>query len=323
MTMPKPGVYPGMPMADYLALPAFSASVASDLVDFCPRAAFHSSYLNNSPRDADDTAASDAGSIAHGILLEGSTSNVEIIDPQDYPAKGTGSIPEGWTNKGIQDARDAARAAGKIPVLAPAMLKIESMVDAAAAYIAGLQQTEPAIWSAFQPDGGDSELSMLWQDGPTLCRMRPDRINRERTLIIDPKFTGTSAEPDRFGRTQMINMGYYVRAAFYRRGCKAMFGTEPDYVFLVVENKPPYLCSLVGVDPHGLELGAEKCAYALKQWARCVERDHWPAYPSRVCYPEIPPWEEARWLERQGIETDAQGIPYDVSKLFQRKDIAA
>jgi len=313
----KPGVFPGLPIADYLRLAAFSASVASDLVDFCPRAAFHSSYLNNSPREADDTAASDAGTIAHAILLEGSTDGVAVIDPNDHPAEKTGAIPAGWTNKSIRAARDAARAAGKIPVLADAMGRIEAMVDSGHAFIESLRDTEPAVWQMFQPGDGESELTCVWDDDGTLCRMRPDRINPERTVIVDLKFTALSAEPDAFSRGPMAR--HRISAAFYRRGCQQLFGTSPDYLFLVIENSAPFLCSLVGVDPTGFQIGGEKVAYALNEWRRCLASGEWPGYPTRVCYPETPIWEQNRWQEKLGVECDAQGIPYSIDKLFERK----
>lgn len=316
----KPGVYPGLPMQAYLDLPAVSSSIIRDLIERCPRAAWHASWLNPH-RERESTDAQDAGTIAHGILLEGSTAGVEVIDPADHPAEKTGAIPDGWTNKSIRTARDNARAAGKIPVLKDDMIRIRAMVDSARAFIDSLRDTEPAVWAAFQPDGGESETTIVWQDGRTLCRIRPDRLSADRRLMIDAKFTATSAEPSSWGRTQMTRMGYYQSAAFYRRGVAAAFDVEEAaYHFLVVETEPPHLCSLVGVDPEAFALGAEKVAAGLSLWQQCVREDHWPAYPNRAVYPELPAYESARWQERQGC--DEHGIPFDLDKLFPRKEVA-
>lgn len=314
-----PGVYPDIPMEEYLALSAASASLIKIINEQCPRAAWHVSHLNpNRMRETSDTM--DAGTIAHSILLEGSAGKVEIIDPNDYPAKTSGNIPVGWGNNAIRAARDDARAAGKIPVLVDDIATINDMVDSAHEYIESVRETEPAIWAAFQPDGGDSELTCLWDDHGTLCRMRPDRISKDRRLIVDPKFTKRAAEPDSWGRTQLTPMGYRISAAMYRRGCGVLFDTSPDYVFLVVEQEPPHLCSLVGVDPPGFALGGEQVEAGLREWARCVASGKFPAYPTRVCYPELMPWEQARWQEKQGIGPD--GIPYDISKLFEKRETA-
>ena len=75
------------------------------------------------------------------------------------------------------------------------------------------------------------------------CRIRPDRISTDRKLIVDLKTTTTSTEPNRWARTQLTGMGYYLSAAFYRLA----FDVPPDYVFLVVPSKPPYLPSLVAL----------------------------------------------------------------------------
>lgn len=313
----RPGIYQALPMADYLRLQAFSASLVNAIINECPRAAWFDSWLNPNPPPADDSDASDTGSVAHAILLEGSSECVCVIDPMDHPAKTTGAIPNGWTNGSIRAARDAARAAGKIPMLPCDMAPVAAMVDSALVFIESLRDTEPAIWAAFQPDGGQSELTCLWDDGGTLCRMRPDRISNDRRIIVDAKFTKRSAEPDSWGRTQIGPMGYRISASFYRRGAHALFHIDTQYVFLVVEQEPPHLCSLVGVDPTGYAMADEQVAYALKEWRRCVSANHWPAYANRVCYPEVSPWEQARWLEKQGIGAD--GIPYDISKLFEKR----
>ena len=283
-------------MAEYLALPAVSASLISCIVEECPRAAWFRSWLNPG-RPADDSAASDVGSIAHGILLEGTEAGVAVIDPADHPAEKTGNIPDGWTNKSIRQARDDARASGLISILAPQMAEIRAMVDAARAYVSSIQKTEPAVYAAFY---GNAELTLTWNDGGTACKMRPDLIAFDRGLIINYKTTATSVDPERWGRGPFLD--YLIGAAWYARGARALFNVEASYVFLVQSTAPPYLCSLVGVDPHAMAIGASKCEVGLRRWQRCVERNEWPGYPARVAYPELPPWVEAAWEARQMTE---------------------
>lgn len=279
-------------MADYLALPAVSASIVKAVINECPRAAWHASWLGPE-QEADDTDASDAGTIAHSILLEGNAGKVCVIDPLDHPAEKTGNIPDGWTNKSIRTARDVARAEGLIPVLIKDMAQIEAMVDSADEFIASLKDTEPAIWAMFLPGGGDSELTVTWADTNTgvPCRMRADRISTDRKTIVDVKTTQKSANPDQWEVD-------HVGAAFYRRGCRAAFGADVEYFFLVIEQHPPYLCSIVGTDPHAFALGDDKVSAGLGIWNSCEKRGEWPAYPNRVCYQEIKPWVDAQWEEK-------------------------
>jgi hypothetical protein len=296
----------GMAMADYLRLPAVSAGILIELLDRCPAAAKFASWLNPNPPLPDDSDGSDKGQVAHEILLEGAETCVCIIDPIDHPAEKTGNIPDGWTNKSIRAARDVARAAGLIPILLKDMASIRAMVDAAKDYIACLKETEPAVWAAFQRDGGDSELTCVWNDDGTNCRIRPDRISADRKLVVHVKTSKGSVEPDAWGRTHLYNESQYVRAAFYRRGCKAVFNTDADQVFLCIEQEPPHLCSLVGIPPPAIELADAKVETALRKWHTCVQASRWVGYPTRVAYPDLPAYVQAAWEQKEAIDYGSQ-----------------
>jgi hypothetical protein len=313
-----------MPMADYLSLPALSQEPVRLINDQCAAAAHFASHLNpNKP--ADDTDGTDAGTTAHAILLEGSEACLAIIDPVDHPNATKGkfdaepALPKGWTNKSMREARDAARAAGKIPMLPGKLDSIRAQVAVAREFIESCRVSEPAIWRAFQPDGGRSEVTMVWrEDGGTLCRARPDRIANDNGVIVDYKGSAGSVEPDRWGRVVLPD--YSVGAAWYQRGVQMLTGVKPSYIYLAQECEPPYLCALIGCDPARLELAHQRVEAGLRKWQTCERLGRWPGYEPRVYYPEMAPWEMARWLERQGIACDAQGIPYDVAKLFERTD---
>lgn len=313
--MIAPGHHLHVPMSEYLATPALSASVLKALLDECPLAAWYRSWLN--PHRAPTTSdRMDLGTLVHSMLLEGNVGKAEVIDPAKYPGK-QGGIPKGWTNDAIKAARDEARAAGRIPVLPDDMTQAVTCVARARAFIDSLKDTEPAVWAAMQPNRGDSEVTIVWDDDGTPCRIRPDRIAEDRRLIVDVKSTATSANPAQWIR-QLLSQGGDISAAFYRRGCKATFDTEPDYFFLVVEVTPPYLVSLIGVDPHAMELGREKVMTAIDMWQQCAARDHWPAYPNRACFPEVPGWEDSRWALQQG---DIGMTFYENNSTFTREEL--
>lgn len=309
-------VYAKLPMEKYLEMESVSASVLKSMIDECPAQAWFDSYLNPN-RERTSSAAMNIGTIAHSILLEGSAGNVEVIDPEHYPADKTGNIPDGWTNKAIRTARDNAVLAGKIPMLKDQFAVTHAMVQSAQRFIESLKTSEPAIWRMFQKGEGESELTITWKDSlGTPCRIRPDRINKERNMIVDAKFTATSPNPERWGRTQLISQGGYMSAAFYRMGCQAEFRIDPEYVFLVVGAEAPYLCSLVGVDPHGFDLGGQKIMAALDMWQHCKNISYWPAYPPRVCYPEIPAYVDAQWEAQQQNGIDFYDVLYaDMKKV--------
>lgn len=253
----------------------------------------------------------DIGSAAHSVLLENSWACVVEIDPANYPAKTKPfNIPHGFTNDAIREARDNARAAGKYPVLLGGIGPIRDMVTVAREFIGALQHTEPAVWRAFQPDGGESEVTMVWEeyDGP-LCKLRTDRTSLDFSVVVDYKTSGMSVEPDRFARTQLHGgMGYAFGSAWYRRGIKALTGVDPAYLWLAQETEAPHLCSLSALDPSGEALAEEKVESGLRKWRECLRTGQWDGYPNRVCHAETPPWERMRWDERVVLTKD--GIDY-------------
>lgn len=303
-----PGEYKVLTMEEYIAAPALNAGVLNTFVTRCPLAAWSESWLNPN-RERDDTAASDIGTLAHQMVLEGSSSKMVEVNPRDFPARTTGGIPDGWTNNDIRAERDRIRALGKIPVLSPQYVEIQGMVDSVSRFIASLAVDEPSIYAMFQPGAGESELTVIANDEGVLCKIRPDWIALNRRIIADLKFTGVTAEPNAFGR-QMNSMGYAMSAAFYRRIIRKAYDVDCEYVFIVCETKKPYLCSLVGVDPAWGAWGAVRVARAMRQWKWCADRQRFPGYPSRVVYPELPPWlqrDEEEAMSNEGIDYGSQG----------------
>jgi hypothetical protein len=226
---------------------------------------------------------------------------VVVIDPKDHPAETKPfALPKGWTNNSIRAARDEARAAGKIPVLPGDVAAIDRLVNAAYRFIDALKAEEPNVWQAFQPDGGHSEVTFIWEEGRTLCKARADRVAHDHSIIIDYKSTALSVQPDTWSRTMLD----YFGAAWYRRGVMAVTGVSPDYLFLAGEREPPHLHALIGVNPYDLALGTEKVDVAVRDWRRCEEAQDWPGYPARALYADVPAWHRAQWAERNGGDTE-------------------
>jgi len=292
----KPGIYPEISMREYHALPAVNAGLLKTLLERCPKAAWFESWLNPGRPASTSDDAQRIGTVAHSIFLEGDASVMRVIDPKDHPNKTKPfAVPAGWTNTAMQEARAAAIADGKTPMLPEEAGKVTEMLSALREYLDSLRKRQPAVWELFQPDGGDSEVTMLWEDeGGTLCRFRPDRISKDRKLIGDYKTVSVSAQPDAWARMHLFKLGYPTSAGFYRRGAKRLFNVTPDYVYLVQEQEEPFLCSLVGLNPQVYEFGDRRAARGLDRWIGCAKAGHWPGYPADVAYPEIPVWEVAR-----------------------------
>lgn len=267
----KPGIYE-MAKDDYHALKdMLSASVAKLLLEKSPA---HARYARDNP--SANTKQSDRGTVAHALLFEG----VDCAMWLDYPD---------WRTKASQEAREAAREAGKIPVLTKDQTAICEMTQAAL-----------NAWNAcpdlegYRPANGEAERVLIWGDKGVLCRARPDWISHDRRVIIDGKFTEMCAAPEQ-APANLVNRAFDQRAAFYVRGAQELARTETKYLYLFQETEPPYCTSIVGVAPAMLELGMRKVDHALTVWENCVTNNDWPGYDSRIAWADPPDWAIARW----------------------------
>jgi PDDEXK-like domain of unknown function (DUF3799) len=315
----KPGIY-DIPEAEYHAdpcpVPSLSSSLCKTLLYRSPMHAWMEHPRLNPNFVPTERAEFDLGTAAHAMFLEGKNT-IEVIDPKNYPGK-KGGIPDGWTNDAIREARDKARAAGKIPMLPHQYANVVEMVGAAKIAWAANEDL-----SGIPFLDGKVEQSLIWREGPTWLRARPDWLSNDRKLIVDYKTTGASASPEDWVRT-MLGCGYDIQAPFYLRGNRATGGADgAKFVFLVQECEPPYACSWIGMPPAFIALGEAKVERAVNTWRACVAADGWPGYPSRICWVEPPSWAETKWAERTEHGEDEDGIPYDIDKLFgKRKETA-
>lgn len=301
MNAPAPltrGVYAGLPMERYVAdpciVPSLSGSIVDELLNRSPRHAWFSHPRLNPKHRPWHREDFDVGTCAHSLLLEGNEDQLAVIDPQDYPSDKTGNVPGGWTNKAIKFARDNARAAGKTPILLESANAVREMVGIAREFIAGSE-----IAGIFED--GASEQTMIWDEGPSWFRCRPDFLSNDG-ILLHYKTTARAAEPNSFGRMMMVQMGYDTAAMFYERGYDALHEdrrTGTRSVFLVQETEAPYCCSLLGLDPEMMDLASRKVERAIQLWAHCMKTGKWPAYPARICYISPKPWQVSDFEERE------------------------
>jgi hypothetical protein len=291
-------------LADPVVEPSLSASIAKTLLGYSPHHAWwehprlHAGYV------PEESETLDLGTACHSFILEGDSAFI-IIDAKDF------------RTNAAKDARDAARAAGKTPLLAHRWQSVQDMAHAVELQLAGFEDLPIPFTN------GKPEQTLIWREGDLWFRARLDWLSTDRRTIDDLKSTAMSANPDVWGRS-IWSAGHDVADAFYRRGVKALFGIEARKRFIVVENTPPFELSVLSLDPEGQALADRKVARAVGLWKACVETDRWPGYPRRTCFVEVPPWEEARLMERelreQGIQDDGRPIDEQLAggKVFDR-----
>jgi PDDEXK-like uncharacterized protein DUF3799 len=253
--------------------PSLSSSIAKILVMQSPLHAWHAHPRLNPKFVPVQNEDFDRGSAAHALLLEGEDRMVECAFND-------------WRTNAAKDARDEARAAGKLPLLTKHVGAVRRMVEVAKTAL--LESELHATLEDFH-----AERSVIWREDGTEVwkRARFDLQHVDRPLILDYK-TVESADPWAFQRA-IVSLGYDVQAAHY---CDAYVAMHPsaadrvDFVFLVQEREAPFACSLVGLEPAFLELGKSKVAHATAIWADCLKDRHWPSYSHKIAWSQPPAW---------------------------------
>lgn len=256
--------YHVMPMEKYLAdpcvVPSLNNSTAVVILRESARKAWFGHPRLNAAFTQREDSKFDIGKASHAMLLEG-RNVIEVCEFDD------------WRTKEARARRDAARAAGKTPLLTKHRDDVVAMVSTAEAFIAHSEIAE--YWP-----GADSELVGICEEDGTWLRCRFDRITKNRRFIFDYKST-EDVSPERFSM-QLIRMGYHIQEAFYRRIAQTLGAPAPRFVFVAQSCEPPYECSLHGCDPSLQEIAEAQVAKAINVWRECMRKKVWPSYDSRI-----------------------------------------
>lgn len=282
MSIPA-GIHDGIPAdayhADPCEQPSLSASIATILCTSSPAHARAAHPKLNPGLDRDEESKFDIGTAVHALLLQGDDIAV-VVDAPD------------WRTKEAKEQRDAARANGYVPLLVEQWQRVQEMVAAARVQLAA-HAAQPTPFTAGKP-----EQTLVWEDGGVWCRARIDWLHDDLTAIDDFKSTGASADPQRWVRTA-YGIGADVQVAFYLRGCEAVFGSRPEWRYVVQETTAPYALSVVDLAPSALALAGDKVEHAIRTWRECLRSGVWPGYDRRVASLELPLWAESQWLDRE------------------------
>lgn len=155
--------------------------------------------------------------------------------------------------------------------------------------------SHPAAAMLLQGLPGKAETTWMWTDHATglQCKCRPDWLTDDGSLIIDLKTT-EDASPLGF-RKSVANWRYHVQAAWYLDGLERANGTRPDqFIFVVVEKKPPHAVAVYAADAEMIAIGAETAARDLDVLATCKAAGAWPGYSDQIETISLPAWMRPR-----------------------------
>jgi len=244
----EPGIYDGITNAAYHADPALGSTSLKTLATRTPA---HYQHDKTHPKFSD---AFTLGTAAHSLILEGDESGVVVVDADN------------WLTKAAKEAKAAALAYGRQPLLNKEWAQVEAMRDAVLDH--------PVARHLFT--GHKAEQSVFWDEDGLALKCRPDAW--KPGLLVDLKTT-VNADPNEFGKTA-YNFGYHQSAAHYIDGVKAATGEELPFKFVLVEKTAPYLVSVVELDPEAIDYGRQLNERAKRIYAECVDSGNWPGYPT-------------------------------------------
>lgn len=256
--------------ADPCVVPSLNNGVAQILLRQSALSAWYAHpKLNPEYREKQDEKF-DLGRHAHAVVLEGTEERLAVVEAND------------WRTKAAQEAREAARSAGKVPLLARHVEAVRRMAAAAQAFI---KESEIAdYW-----DDAESELVGISMEDGVHLRCRFDRIARNRRIILDYKTT-EDVSPETFSR-QITRMGYHFQEAFYRRIARNLGAVGPRFFFLAQSVEPPHECSLHGCHESLQEVADAEVEQAIHLWRVHTKSKQWPSYGGRVHYAIPTTWQ--------------------------------
>jgi len=204
---------------------------------------------------------------------------------------GKGSFPvlvdsEEWRSKAVKDEVAAIRADGNLPLRPSDWAAAHAMTDAVL-----MHPIAAKLFADDRTGGGRAERTLIWHDDHGIpCRAKVYWLRRDG--IVDLK---TCADASETALAKSVhNFGYYVQAAFYTRGYRAVdgpFGPDPFFAFVSVEKEPPYLVHVWQLTERALTYGNSKVAEALEIFRDCTAAGQWPGYPeNEITDIDLPPW---------------------------------
>lgn len=275
------GLHLNVPMEEYLATPAVSAS---DLWMLCSRSPAHMMARRETPHPQTDALS--FGTALHMAVLEPHLFRERYATPSPCSALKKDMTPCGnaaRVDRGALGAFCGVRGHDPSPDLPGRDIAPQEVLSAERAV-----RCHPRMRAILSGDGV-AEATLIWRDPGTglPCKARPDWLAFDLKICLDLKTTQNAA-PAVLGR-EIARWGYHLKAAHYLQGLQVLGATVPQlegmdaFLFAFVESGGPYhgvtLGELAAAD---LESAWERHREAISFYAECLETDSWTGYSDTV-----------------------------------------
>jgi hypothetical protein len=288
MKITQPGIYRDITEAEYRADPfggSFTQSLAKVVLAHSVLHAREESALAE-PREEDDEAekyvkAQAIGNAVHKTIL-GRGKDIEVIDAKDF-------------KKDVaKQARDAATAAGRVPILAKHKVIADRMSQRAYEQLMRHEDKD-----AFT--NGSGEVMIAWQEDGVWLRALVDWLSDDLRTIDDFKSSGMSMAAHVLGK-RAETAGWHVQHAFIRRGLDVLDPGNAGrrrHRNIAQEQFHPFALNVMHHDKYWLTMGEKKVEAAVTAWKAARKANRWACYPPVSVCPEYPKYAENQWLDRE------------------------
>lgn len=287
----EPGIYRGVPDAEYRAWPAISQSGLKTMLKSPAK------FRHEQTHPRKRTPAMLMGSLVDCLCLE-----PEAFDLYFEVAKGgvwpNTVCPKCGAAPGAPCLKKDLTPAAKVctaerrenderPAGAPTLIDSKTLLDA--------RQIADAVLS--HPTAGrlvastEHQVSMVWQDSATgiWCKGRIDCLDADR-YIADLKKTGHDGACPQKWPKQVVNWGHDVQAAFYTDAYELLTGKRLPWLWVAVEEEEPFDLAVYQAADEWFKRGRRLYRKALDLYANCVQTDNWTGYDDGVQMCEPPTW---------------------------------
>lgn len=277
----EPGWHRDIPNEIYHRSSGWSSSTLKKFIEKSPA---HVQWDMRHPSPQSESMA--LGSAVHTLILEPEKFEQEFAVSQKF---------DGRTNAGKEGKARFLLEAGDKTVLNEEQYNAARIMsdkvrnhDIAGIFVNDVVCESSIYWWYRAPDDDDSKYRMM-------MKVRPDAISRSHPVMIDVKTT-TNAGFSEFMKT-IHKYAYHLSAAMYLKGanqCQELldhlgYHAITNFLFVVVENVPPYEVAVYELSDRDRELGLhlfQKCARRLRDSLA----EGFTAYPMQIRQTELPSW---------------------------------
>ena len=278
---PEPGIYPGVPFAEYAAWGAINQTALKHARQSLAHVRHALTVVDDGPSEA-----LVLGNATHTLALEGLDAfNSRYFTMPDVDRR---------TKEGKARYAEAVQQ-GQGKTLLSESQKALVFGMAKAVY-------QPPRARKLVGDVGQAETCIVWQDHATglRCKMRMDRIV-VGGLTPDVKTCRSAARAD--FRRAIADYGYAEQQAFYELGYEAAYGVLPKFCIIAVENEPPHGVAVYTIGEDTMAVARRRVRYWLDLVGQANKTGVWPSYPEQIEDIDAPEW----WLKVADPHTPVTG----------------